>query len=802
MLKNYLKIAYRSIVRNRIYSSINIFGLSLGLASFIIIALFVQYEFSYDSFHDESDNIYRIVKKDLNQNLLGISESARTSAPLDDVLKNDFPEVEYATQLTKASSFISHENEVFQENGIFVSHHFLEVFDYKIQLGESNSPLSEPNTIVLTSDLAQKYFGDLNPIGETVSVAHSGSHFDGQKLMEVTAVIENVPANSHIDFDFIVSENSSNELVHYLDNWASNSYLTYVKLNPNADIQIFSENIKYLQDSFLQSENDASSNGYLSPQPLKEIHLKSSLFGEFQSNGNANYVLIFSSLAFIVLIIACINYTNLATARSFIRAKEVGVRKAIGAVRKQLIAQFLSESVIFSATSFFIALALVQLFLPVFNELAGREISLNFQENYLFLVGLFGVSILVGILSGSFPAFKMSTVNTIKVLKGIKSVEGRKSNWRNALVISQFAAACFLIIATITVVQQLNFIQNSNTGLDRDQVISIQVKDRNLYERYHTLKAVLENRSDIVLVSASQNKPIDINSSSPLTSWEGAQEESRISVYRSAIQHDYIDIFDLEIVEGRNFSEDFSSDISEGMIINETLKNQLGWTEAVGKEFNFRGREARITGVVKDFHYSSFRNEIAPLALYLESDWWFPYQHIFVRVSTENIQETLSFLESTWTDFSPDYPFEYQFLDESYNALYQAEIRLSTIINYFTFLAIFLACLGVFGLAAFTASQRKKEIGIRKILGAGISNILTLLAKDYMKPVIIGFLLASPISWILMNIWLKDFVYRIEIGLLPFLAAGLGILLLTVLTVGSQSLKVALSNPADSINSD
>jgi len=802
MFKNYIKIALRSLLRNRIYSSINVFGLSLGLACFIIIALFVQYEFSYDTFHEKSDRIYRIIKKDLNQSLLGISKAANTAGPLDEVLMNDFPEVEYATQLKRASSFISYEDQLFQEDGIFVSNHFFDVFSFGVIRGDTEAPLANPNSIVLTEDLAVKYFGDANPVGKTITVAHSGSYYSGHTLMEITAVIENVPSNSHLDFDYIVSERSSDELVHYLDSWRSNSYLTYVALNENADINTFEQNVKFLQDSYLESENGASSFGYLFPQSLKDIHLRSNLFGEFKANGSINYVFIFSTLAFIVLIIACINYTNLATARSFLRAKEVGVRKAIGALRKQLVVQFLSESVILSLASLFIGVALVQVLLPAFNELAGRQISLNFAENSLFIAGLFAASIVVGIISGSFPAFKMSSFNTIKVLKGIQSVDGKKSNWRNALVITQFAAATCLIIATFTVVQQLNFVQNSDSGITRDQIISISIKDQDLYERYSTLKTVLENSSDVLLVSASQNIPIDINSSSPLTSWEGSQEGSSISVYRSAIQHDYIDIFDLEIVEGRDFSKEILSDEAEGMIINETLKNQLGWSEAVGKEFNFRGREARITGVVKDFNYTSFHDEIAPLALFLESDWWFPYQHIFVKVNAGNMEETLSFIEATMADFSPDYPFEYRFLDETYNNLYQTEIRLSTIFNYITVLALFISCLGVLGLTAFTASQRKKEIGIRKVLGASIANILSLLAKDYVKPVAIGFLIASPIAWYVMNNWLQEFAYRIELGVLPFAIAGIGILLITVLTVSGQSLRVALANPVESLKSE
>ncbi|MCG8372867.1 MAG: ABC transporter permease [Balneolales bacterium] len=801
MLKNYLKIGYRNLKRSKAYTSINVFGLTIGLSAFIVIGLFVQYELSFDRFHDYSKDIHRVIKTDLNTSFFGTDKYASTPGPLDELLMTNYAEVEYATQLAKARSFLEVDNEVYNEQGIFAANHFFDVFTFPFLQGDPSTALENPNSLVITEELAFKYFGRVDVVGETIFVAHEGSFFSGKNLMEITGVLIETPENSHLSFDYIVSVHSSEELVHYLDNWNSNHYLTYVRLKPGYSPESFSEKIADLEQKYIGDSNPFKESG-LALQPLESIHLHSNIPGEFKTNGNIFSVYLFSTLAIIILSIACINYTNLATARSFLRAREVGVRKAVGANKSQLVVQFLSESILLTILALTIAFAVVQFLLPVFNTISARELSLSFFENPWFILSVGTLGILLGIIAGSYPAFKISGYQPSKVLKGAEGAANRGSSFRNILVVSQFAATTCLIIATITVFDQLNFMRSANTGLDHTLVLSIPVKDQNLHTKYSSLKSQLERNSTIELVSAAQNDPIAIDSSSPLTEWENSEENAWINVYRSAIQHDYIELFDMEIVEGRDFSMEISTDLTRGMIINETLKNQLGWENAVGKEFKFRGRDARITGVVKDFNFRSFHEGIEPLALFLEQDWWFPYQRVFVKMNSANPRETIAYIENVFRDFSPDYPFEYQFLDETYNNLYHSEIQLGTLFNYFTFVALFISCLGILGLAAFTVSQRKREIGIRKVLGASVQNIVSLLSLQYLKPVLLGFTIAAPVAWYGLTLWLQNFAYRIDLGAFPFLAAGLSTLFIALFTVSGQCIKAALTNPIESLKTE
>lgn len=797
MIINYIKIAIRNLKRNKIYTSINVIGLTVGLTAFLIIALFIQYESSFDKFHNQSDNIYRVIKTNLDRDVFGVNELGVTSAPLNNLLMENYSEVQFSTQLTKANSFLEVENEVFSEQGIFVADHFFDVFSYPFLFGNPSSSLSKPNGIVISKRLAQKYFGKLDVVGETMYVAHEGEYFSGRNLMEVTGVMEEIPANSHLTFDYVIHARSSDELVHYFDSWNSNQYLTYVLLKSGVAPEVFQEKIATIEQSYSTDSN--FKNSRLDLQPLKSIHLFSNIFGEFKTNGSITSVLLFGALATIILLIACINYTNLATAQSFLRAREVGVRKAIGANRTQLVSQFLSESVLMSLMALVFAFALVQLLLPIFNEISARELILSFTDNASFIFSAIVIGLFIGVLAGSYPAFKISKYEASRVLKGINNLKSGNLKLRNILVIAQFTATTCLIIATITVFKQLNYFQSADTGLNRTQILSVTVKDQDLYQRYSTLKSQLERNSNIELVSAAQSAPIAINSSSPLSKWEGSNDNNQINVYRNAVQHDFIDLFDIEIVEGRNFSKDNPTDITEGMIINETLKKQLGWENAVGKEFSFRGREATITGVVKDFNYRSFHQNIEPLALFLEDDWWFPYQNIFIKMNTSQSKNTLAYIEDTFSEFSPGFPFEYQFLDDTYNNLYQSEIRMGKLFNYFTIIALLISCMGIFGLTAFSIAQRKKEIGIRKVLGASIRNIIALLSIQYLKPVIIGFLIATPIAWFSLSNWLQGFSFKIDLGIAPFIIAGFISIVIALLTVGGHCLKAASANPVNSL---
>ena len=473
----------------------------------------------------------------------------------------------------------------------------------------------------------------------------------------------------------------------------------------------------------------------------------------------------------------------------------------MGARRTQLIAQFMSEALIPAVAALIVALMSVKLLLPTLNQLTGREIELGALQLEGFLIILLLVGLAVGILAGGYPSLMMASFNPVRMMK--KELKGRtgKQSLRNTLVVVQFTVSIILILAVIVIQRQLTFVQEANTGIEREQVIVIDNEDRTLFDdRYHTLKQTLLSNADILGVTAAQTNATNIDASGFTTEWEGAMEGQSVTVNRSIIQHGFVDLFGLELVEGRDFSEAMPQDEREGMLINETLREQLGWESAVGKWFNFHGRKARITGVLKDYNFHSFHHEITPLALFMDSGWWFPYQKIYVKVQADNMQETVAYLEQTLSEFSPSYPFTYSFLDDVYNQMYQTEVRLGTLFGYFTLLAIVIACLGLLGLASLMVQQRTKEIGVRKVLGASLVDILVLLTKDYTRLVAVAFVLAVPLGYFIQSMWLQEFAYRISVGWDTFIIAGGVVLLISWLTISYQSMQAALSNPVNSLS--
>lgn len=807
LFNNHVKIALRTLSKQKGYAFINIFGLAIGLTCFILISLFVQFELSYDRFHDKADRIYRIAKEYPGGYFLGTNKWTSTPGPLAKALLEEVPEVEHVTQIHPANSLIEYSDERFYESGIYATEHFFDLFSFQVLQGAPRNALVDPNSIVLAKSLAEKYFGDANPIGQTLAVTHSGEHNNGKNEMIVVGIVEDVPANSHFSFDYLVPVSSSQELLDYIDRWDSNSYLTYTSLRPDHSLPTFTAKLSELARNHLsqvgrdEGHQDKVATYY--PQALTDIHLRSHTNGEIGINGDIRYVYLFSAIALLILLIACINYINLATARSVTRAREVGVRKVMGAHRRQLIGQFMSEAILPSILALLVAIILVLLLLPTFSELASRDITLDVEQNGGLLAILLLIGLGVGTLAGSYPALVMSKFHPVSMMKGVIKRRTGKATLRNVLVVAQFSVTIVLVVGTIVIQRQIHYIQSANTGVDREQVIVIENEDRTLYdERYATLKQSLQSHSNVLGVSAAQIDPTDIRAASSAREWEGAEDGQRIQVYRSIIQHGYVNLFGLELVEGRDFSEVIATDEHEGMLINETLKQQLGWDRAVGKRFNFHGREARITGVVKDFNFHSFHQEIAPLALFLRSGDWFPFQRIFVKVGPGEMQETVRFLEETMATFSPDHPFEYHFLDDAYDQMYQTETRLGLLVSYITILALVIASLGLLGLSAFIASQRTKEIGVRKVLGASLSGILMLLSKDFTRLVVISFVLAAPIAYFAMNNWLQDFAYRISLGWGTFVVGGGAVLLLAWLTISYQTIRAARANPVKSLRSE
>ncbi|MEM6648569.1 MAG: ABC transporter permease, partial [Bacteroidota bacterium] len=780
MLKNYWTVAVRSMQRQKGYASINIVGLTLGLACFMLLALLVQFELSYDTFYPDADQTYRIVRDTPNNAFRGTTQKAVTAGPLVPALQAEFPEVAAAAQLARAEAIIRHNGEAFNESGIFASPGLFEVFSFPAEQGTLEGALAAPDRVVLTASLAEKYFGTANPVGQTLLMAHTGEHFSGELTMTVAAVIADVPPNSHLAFDYVLPAQSSRELAAYLDAWFSNSYATYVRLRTEANLDAFGSNLAALGARTAEAAGDDAVT-YLA-QPLTDIYLRSEAAFEFGARGDLRYVYLFAAIAVLIVLIAGINYVNLATARSAVRAREVGVRKVLGAHRRQLMGQFMAEAVVPALLAVVLALAVVVLVLPAFSGLVGRPLTLDGQGSMLAL--LVGIGLSVGVLAGSYPALLLSGFEPVRAMKGRAPRQAGRPTLRRVLVVSQFAVTIALLVGTFAIRQQLRFMQQQETGLDREQVIQIEMQDRTVFDdRYLALKQTLEAHPRILGVTAAQTSPVDVDAASPAQGWEGAPTDARLLVYRSIIQHDFVDVFGLELVEGRDLSPDRSADAEEGMLINETLRQQLGWTTAVGRRFDFHGREALITGVVKDFHFHSLHREVAPIAMFPDSGWWFPYQRVFVKVRPEAMPETVAFLEATMAEFSPGYPLEYTFLDEAYAQMYQTEAQLGGLVNAFTALALLIACLGLFGLAAYAAERRTKEIGVRKVLGASVPGLAALLAREFVGLMLVAFVVAAPIAYVVMQQWLDGFAYRIDLGIGLFVGTAVLVLAVALLTV-------------------
>ena len=799
MLKNYLKIAFRRLYKQKGYSFINVFGLAVGLTSFILISLFVQFELSYDTFHEKADRIYRVAKEDPGSYYLGTNQYAATSAPMAQALMDEFPEVEHGVQIEPVEVVLGLEDIRFHEEGLYATRHFFEVFSFDLLHGNSETALVDPNSVILTASLAQKYFGTADPIGQVLSYVRAGE----PGTLTITGVVADPPPNSHFTFDYLLSMTTSNYYRHLLetDQWDSNNFRTYVSLYPGYDLPAFEEKLVALAQKYLgridyyQRNPDRISIYF--PQALTDIHLHSHLNFEIGPNGDITYVYLFSAIGLLILLIACINYMNLATAWSTMRAKEVGVCKVLGAQRGQLVGQFLGEALLLSAVALGLAVLLVYMLLPVFNKLTAREMSLEWADQPGFWLGVVGVGLAVGLLSGSYPALMLSGYKPVGVLKGVLQRRTGKATVRGVLVVTQFAITVALVVGTLTIYQQLHYIRTANTGVDRDHVVSIPVEDRAVQEQYAALRDALTKHPDVLGVTASWRNPTQIGAQSGATSWEGAEEGQHISVYHMAVQQGFVELFQIALVEGRGFSEEMTADAREGMLINETMARQLGWETAVGKWFDFQGRELRIVGVMKDFNFLSFHQAMAPLALYLGSEG--DFSRVLVKVRPEQVPATLAHLEATMATFSPGSPFVYEFLDDAYSSMYQTEVRLGRLFSYFTGLALIIACLGLLGLAAFTSAQRTKEIGIRKVLGATLADILVLISREFLKLVAIAFVIATPVAYFVMRRWLESFAYRIEIGVTVFLFTLALVLLSAILTVSYQSIKAALADPVKSL---
>lgn len=778
MLKNYLKCAFRNIKRYKLYSFINIAGLAVGMLICILITLFVKDELSYDRYHENAGRIYRVIA-DYNISK-GFSKSAITSAILAPALIENFPEIAHAVRFYHENrAVIQFNDKLFSEERFFFSDAAVfNVFTFPFIKGDLRTALQEPYSVVLTVETAQKYFGNDFPIGKTITLQNRGD-------FKVTGILHNIPHNSHFTFDFLASFATFGKI----DNpWAYQGW-TYIHLPEDYDAAILEE--KFVTNKEELGWYSAGLQFYL--QSLTSIHLHSHLSGEIEANSDIRSIYIFSLIAFFIMLIACINFMSLATARSAHQACEVGVRKVLGAQRVQLAKQFLGESLLFSFLALGVALALVEIFLPAFNRLARKPLQMDYADSWLLLLTLMFVSLLVGLVSGSYPAFFLSAFQPTQVLKGGWAGDtGRSSRiFRCSFVVIQFVISIALIISTGIIGKQLRYMHKKDLGFQKKHIVEIPIANTPLLKSYPAFKAELLKYPNILNVSAAMGSPLD----GKLMDSQKINDE-QIEVHYLLVDPDYIETLGMTLLRGRSFSKDSITDATEAVILNETAVKTFGLKDAIGKNFKIIGGKGVIIGVVRDFHSASLHEQIQPAALQILPKF---YRNILVRIRPENISTTLKFLALKWREFAPHWPFEYIFLEEDFNKLYRAENSLVRIFGYFSFIAILIACLGLFGLASFTTERRIKEIGIRKVLGASVPGIVLLLSKDFTKWVLMANIIAWPIAYFVMNRWLQNFAYRINIGIGIFLLSAMAAFVIALATVSYQAVKAALANPVESL---
>lgn len=785
MLKNYLKIALRVLRRNKVIAFINIAGLAVGMVCAALILLYVRHELSYDQYHLNKKKIYRLVTGVQGAAYQAI---AKVPGPWGVAAQRDLPEVRSAARFVFFNETLVSRGEkrFYESGGFYADSTVFEVFSFPLIKGNPRTALTRPNTIVITEDFAKKYFVDEDALGQTLT-------FDAQNEFQITGVLSNVPTNSHFTFDFLVSMATYSNPRR--DDWQWNQYYTYLLLNDSSPPGAVAAKFPAMLRTYMDEKLAASYAQSL--QPLTSIHLHSNLFREMQANSDITYVYMISAVGFFILLIACINFMNLTTARATTRAKEVGVRKVSGAGRLHLIKQFLSESVLTSFAAAIIAVVGIDLLLPVFNSLTGRQLSFDYLNEKIFLLGFFGLAAIIGIFSGSYPAFVLSSFKPSSTLKGKSG--GARGVWlRKTLVIGQFAISALLMIATGIIYNQLEFIQNKKLGFNNEQLIIIPIRDDAMREKYETVKRELQQHPDIVSVTASGNLPGGGDWGIPYEP-EGIPLDRIPPMRDFVVDHDFIQTFEMELAAGRTFSRDHPTDAA-GYMINEEAARQLGWSDPIGKMIsmpNIQREKAPVIGVLKDFHFRSMREKISPIMFFIPPPDWFSV--LSVRIRPENISQTLAFLESKWNELDPNHPFAYTLFDEQFGQLHHAEEQMGELLGAVALLAVLIACMGLFGLAAFTAEQRSKEIGVRKVLGASVGSIAALLSKDFTRLVLIGFGVAAPVAYYAMNRWLQDFAYRIEIGAGVFVAVGMLALIIAWLTVSFQSIKAAVANPVDSL---
>jgi len=782
MLKNYLKIVLRNIKRHKGYSFINITGLALGMACCLLITIWVLDELSYDKFHENAASLYRVEE---NQDYSGRQFHVNvTPYPLAPALKDEIPEIIDASRYVWAGGLLfRYGDKVFFEDDIrAVDPSFFQMFTFPLLKGDENVALNSPYSLILSEDIAEKYFGEEDPLGQMISI-------NNQYAFTVTGIMKNVPHNSYLQFDIIIPYEFLRKTGKTDEEFGSNSIQTFIKLQENIPVEQVNEKIfGFIRTRLPESRTD------LVLMPYTRIHLHS-YFGWEKDTGAIQYIYIFSLIALFVLLIACINFMNLSTARSANRAKEVGLRKVVGALKRHIIQQFYGESVVFAFIALIFAVVIVSLLLPAFSSLASKELSWSVTGIESILIGLLAITLFTGLVAGSYPALFLSAFQPVKVLRGSLKSGAGSSRFRKVLVVVQFSISILLIIGTTVVYKQLNFMKNRRLGWDKEHLVYIYLR-ADIKNSYEALKTELVRDSRILGVTGAYQLPSYNSGNAGGADWDGKDPELSVLIGINAVDFDFIETLKIEMADGRSFSREFSSDLSKSFIVNEEVAKIMEKESVVGERFSFVGVEGSIIGVMKNFHYQPIRNKIEPLAIHVLPDY---INYMLIRIPPDSISESLQFVGNTWNNVIPDYPLEYRFLDEAFDRMYRTEDRMGTLLKYFAILAVFIACLGLFGLASFTAEQRTKEIGVRKVLGASISQVTLLLCKQFLLLVMLANVIACPVAYLVMKNWLQNYAYQTGLELFIFVAAMAAALVVAIISVSFQAVKAAISNPVDSL---
>jgi ABC-type antimicrobial peptide transport system permease subunit len=785
MFRNYILIAFRNLSRQKGFSVINIIGLGVGMACFILILLWVRHEISYDRFNEKADRLYRLVQT--QHYTSGPLTTTCMPGPIAADVRKDIPEIINSFMYYVVKGVVNHKDKFFREDIRLADPELFSMFTFTFLKGDPKHVFDDLNSMVITDQMATKYFGNEDPVGKVIKV-------NSEHSFKVTGVIKETPANSSFRFDFCIPFEYIKKFGFTVDKYGWNTYYCYVELAPGSDYKVVNEKIRnyiILKSANSDDPADDHSNSVIDLFlfPLTKIHL----YSVDGIGGDIKYVYIFSVIALFILVIACINFMNLSTARAARRSREIGLRKTAGAGRQQIIIQFIGESMLITVVAFAVSILLVYYFLPGFNQLSDKSLTIEWK-NMSFATILIGIVIFVGVLAGSYPAFYLSSLNPINALRKLPGKGKGGSNFRRILVVFQFTLSVIMIICTIVVYKQLAYIRDKKTGMDRDNIVCLTMQGKSV-DKYEMLKNEFLQNPNVISITRANSLPFEIGSNSGGFDWEGRNTKDEVLIGFEFSDFSYTQTFGMKMVSGRDFNSSFNTD-SASVLINQKTASLMGIEDPIGKWMSWGGTKFDIIGVVEDFHFLDMTSEISPLAIFYAPKYC---NILFAKVSGNNPDQTLDYLRGTWEKYNPGFPFEYKYLNDSYQHLYRSEEKLSKIFRYFSILTILISCLGLFGLAAYMAEQRTKEVGIRKVLGANFYNIFRTLSGEFLKWVIIANFIAWPLAYYAMNRWLVGYAYHTNLSVWIFLLTALISILIAMITVSYQAIRTAQQHPVKSL---